>query len=126
MLKIHFFTVIHKYYSGYMHAVFRCKKDSGSTWEFRTHLKSVFFKADIFAVYIRKEYYRSFPFIIFQPVMMLRNLMSMQALSAKLAGASHSPYLSIFLTTTMSYPIENMCKIKIFFSVKISMNKKRN
>ena len=51
MLKIHFFTVIHKYYSGYMHAVFRCKKDSGSTWEFRTHVKSVFFTADIFAVH---------------------------------------------------------------------------
>ena len=50
VLKIHFFTVIHKYYSGYMHAVFRCKKDSGSTWEFRTLVKSVFFTADIFAV----------------------------------------------------------------------------
>ena len=34
-----------------MHAVFRCKKDSGSTWEIRTHIKSVFFTADIFAVY---------------------------------------------------------------------------
>ena len=52
MLKIHFFTGIHKYYSGYMHAVFQCKKDSGSTWKFRTHVKSVFFTADIFAVYL--------------------------------------------------------------------------
>ena len=43
--------MIHKYYSGYMHEVFPRKKDSGSTWEFRTHVKSVFFTADKFAVY---------------------------------------------------------------------------
>ena len=51
VLKIHFFTVIHKYYSGYLHALFQCKKDSRSTWDLRTHVKSVFFTADIFAVY---------------------------------------------------------------------------
>ena len=39
-----------------MHAVFRCKKDSGSTWEIMTHVKSVFFTADIFAVHLGKGY----------------------------------------------------------------------
>ena len=59
VVKIHFFTVIHKYYSRYLYAVFRCKKDSGSTWDFKTHVKSIFFTVDIFTVSIREQSLRS-------------------------------------------------------------------